>query len=259
MIWVDFALIGVLAGFLAGFLGIGGGLVLVPALTLIFSRNPVTAALAVHMAVATSLSTMLVSSLSSILAHHRRRAIAWPAARKLTPGLLAGAVAGAMLADHLGKEMLAAVFGLFALAAGMQLIFGKQFEGEKPLPGWPGSSLTAMVIGCVSSLVGIGGGSMTAPWLMWHGKRAQNAVATAAACGYPIALAGTVSFVVVGSGLEAGGNNLGYVNLQAFAGITIFSVLAAPLGAAMVHRSPAGLVRRIFGLMMLVVAARMLM
>ncbi len=258
MIWIDYALIGVLAGFLAGYLGIGGGLVLVPALSWLFSQDPATSEFAVHMAVATSLSTMLVTSLSSIFAHHRRRAIMWPISRSLSPGLAAGAIAGAMLAARLSTDHLAAVFGTYAALAGLHLISGREVESHKAMPGRIGSGITGLAIGTVSSLVGIGGGSMTVPWLLWHGRRAQQAVATASACGFPIALAGTVTFIALGQQQTVSGSHAGYVHLQAFAGVVLFSVLSAPLGAAAVHRSPPALVRRIFGACMLLVAWRML-
>jgi uncharacterized membrane protein YfcA len=261
VIWLELAAIGIVAGFLAGYLGIGGGLVMVPALTWLFGRDPVTAPLAVHMAVATSLSTMLVTSLSSIIAHQRRGAVLWQTVLRMTPGLLLGAVVGAWLADRLQTQQLALVFGLFALVAGLQLILDRRPQAHRPLPGWQSTGAVSSLIGLISSMVGVGGGSMTAPWLMWHGVRAQSAVATAAACGYPIALAGTASFVVLGNGAGsgAGSGTLGYVSLQAFAGIAVFSMLTAPLGAAAVHRSPPALVRRLFGGMMLLVALKMLL
>ncbi len=255
--WTEFALIGLLAGYMAGFLGIGGGFIVVPALTFLFLKDPMTAPWAIHMAVATSLSIMLVTSLSSIFAHHRRRAIMWPIAMGLAPGLIAGAIAGAMLATRLSTDHLAAVFGGYAALAGMQLISGREVESQKAMPGRLGSGITGLAIGTVSSLVGIGSGSMTVPWLIWHGRRAQQAVATAAVCGFPIALAGTLTFIVLGQQHVAAGSHGGYVHLQAFAGVVLFSVVSAPLGAAAVHRSPPALVRRIFGAFMLLVAWRM--
>jgi len=258
VIWVEFALTGLVAGFLAGYLGIGGGLVLVPVLTWLLSRDPATAAYAVHMAVATSLSTMLLTSLSSILAHQRRGAILWPTVWQLVPGLLAGAVLGAAMADALSKTALAAVFGVFALVVGLHLLLGGKPSAHRDLPGRGRNSVAGAIIGAISSLVGIGGGSMTVPWLLWHGARAQNAVATAAACGYPIALGGTLAFIWLGGDRVSGKFDLGYVHLPAFAGIALFSMLAAPLGAAAVHRSSPEAVRRVFGVFLLLVAARML-
>ena len=118
MIWVEFALAGLFAGFLAGYLGIGGGLVLVPVLSWLFSRDPATAGIAVQMAVATSLATMLFTSMSSLLAHHRRGAILWPLFRQLVPGLLAGALLGSIIADRIGNTALGNVFGFFAVISG---------------------------------------------------------------------------------------------------------------------------------------------
>jgi len=256
--YMEFAVIGVVAGYLAGLLGIGGGFVVVPALTLLFLRDSTTAPWAIHIAVATSLATMLVTSLSSILAHHRRGAIRWPLVRSLAGGLVLGAILGAVIADALKGDALVRVFGGFAVLAGLQLILSRNPEGEKPLPGQPVVSLVGLVIGAVSSLIGIGGGALTGPWQMWHGVRAQNAVATSAACGYPIAAAGTLSFIWLGYQGGLPGQGLGYVNLPAFAGIALTSALAAPLGAATVHRLPARLVRRIFGVFLVLVGLRML-
>lgn len=256
--YLEFALIGIVAGYLAGFLGIGGGFVVVPALTWLFLRDSATAPWAIHMAVATSLATMLVTSLSSIMAHHRRDAIHWSVVRSLAAGLITGAVLGAVIADALHGDALVRVFGTFALLAGVQLVLGRQPEGEKPLPGQPAASLVGLLFGTISSLIGIGGGALTGPWQMWHGIKAQSAVATSAACGYPIAVAGTLSFVLLGSDGNLPGQALGYVHLPAFAGIALTSALAAPLGAATVHRLPPKLVRRIFGVFLLLVGLRML-
>jgi len=196
--------------------------------------------------------------LSSIIAHHRLGAIRWPLVRSLTGGLVAGAVIGAAIADYLQGPSLVRVFGLFAVLAGLQLIIARQATGEKPLPGQPVLSLTGAVIGAISSLIGIGGGALTGPWQLWHGIRAQNAVATSAACGYPIAIAGTLSFAVFGLGGEMPSGVLGYVHLPALAGIAVTSALAAPLGAAAVHRMQPGLVKRLFGVFLLAVGLRML-
>lgn len=256
--FLEFALIGLLAGYLAGFLGIGGGFVVVPALTWLFLRDPPTEPWAIHMAVATSLATMLVTSLSSILAHHRRGAIRWPLVRSLAGGLMVGAVLGAVIADALASEALGRVFGACAIVAGLQLILGRNPDGERPLPGQPAVSAVGAIIGTISSLIGIGGGALTGPWQMWHGIRAQNAIATSAACGYPIALAGTFSFVLLGWQEGIPGGDLGYVHGSAFLGIAITSALAAPLGAATVHRLQPVLVRRLFGGFLMIVGLRML-
>ena len=256
--WIEFAVIGALAGYLAGFLGIGGGFVVVPALTFLFLQDTSTAPWAIHMAIATSLATMLVTSLSSIIAHQRKGAIRWPLVKSLAAGLMVGAVLGAVVVDYLPGAQLVRLFGLFAILAGLQLVVGRQPEGEKPLPGQPVLSLVGLVIGTLSSIAGIGGGALTGPWQLWHGIRAQNAVATSAACGYPIAVAGSFSLVWLGMGGELPDGALGYVHLPALLGIAVTSAMAAPLGAATVHRLPPALVRRIFGVFLILVGLRML-
>lgn len=255
---IEFALTGLLAGYLAGFLGIGGGFVVVPALTFLFLQDPQTAPWAVHMAIATSLGTMLVTSLSSMIAHHRMGAVRWSLVRSLAAGLAAGAVLGAAIADRLQPEALIRVVGVFAALVGMQMILGRKPIGEKPLPGQPGASFVGLVIGAVSSLIGIGGGALTGPWQLWHGVKAQNAVATSAACGYPIAIAGSISFVWFGLGGDLPEGALGYLHVPAFLGIAVTSAIAAPLGAATVHRLAPELVKRIFGGFLILVGIRML-
>jgi uncharacterized membrane protein YfcA len=258
LIWVEFALTGLFAGFLAGYLGIGGGLILVPALSWIFSRDPATAGVAVQMAVATSLATMLFSSLSSVIAHHRRGAIAWSTVQQMLPGLLAGALLGSVIADRISSASLGGVFGFFALLVGLHMFRGSVQTHNRPLPGHLPTTGISLGIGSISSLLGIGGGSMTVPWLLWHGQQTRNAIATAAACGYPIAIAGTIGFVLLGENNSATAT-LGYVHLQALLGVAVFSVLSAPLGVRAIHRSNPLFARRVFALFMLVVAVKMLL
>lgn len=255
---LEFALTGILAGYLAGFLGIGGGFVVVPALTFLFLRNPLTAPWAIHMAIATSLGTMLVTSLISTIAHHRKRAIRWSLVRSLAGGLALGAVLGAAVADRMQGDALIRVVGVFAVMAGLQLIMGRKPIGEKPLPGQPGASFVGFIIGGISSLIGIGGGALTGPWQLWHGIKAQNAVATSAACGYPIAIAGSVAFVLFGLKGDMPDGAFGYIHLPAFLGIALTSAIAVPLGVASVHRLHPDLVRRIFGGFLVLVGLRML-
>ena len=258
MIWFEFAVTGLLAGFLAGYLGIGGGLVLVPVLSWIFSRDPAIAGMAVQMAVATSLATMLFTSMSSLLAHHRRGAILWSLVKNMLPGLLAGALLGSLIADRIGDAALATVFGVFALLVGLQMLRGAIEPGTRPLPGKIPVLATGLGIGTLSSLLGIGGGSMTVPWLLWRGQQVQKSIATAAACGYPIAVAGTLGFVLLGDNQTAT-PTLGYVHLPALAGVALLSIVGAPLGVAAVHRSSPLLAKRFFAVFLLIVALKMLL
>jgi len=249
---------GLFAGFLAGYLGIGGGLVLVPVLSWLFSQDPATAGVAVQMAVATSLATMLFTSMSSLLAHHRRGAIVWLLVRQMLPGLMAGALLGSIIADGIGNTALGNVFGVFALIVGLQMLRGSGQPGNRSLPGRYSVAGTGFGIGTLSSLLGIGGGSMTVPWLLWHGQQVQKSIATAAACGYPIAVAGTLGFILLGD-IQSSVPTLGYVHLQALAGVALFSVFGAPLGVAAVHRSSPFLAKRLFAAFLLIVAVKMLL
>lgn len=258
MMWVEFALTGLFAGFAAGYLGIGGGVILVPVLSFIFGRDPATADIAVQMAVATSLATMLFSSLSSVIAHQRKGAILWHIVKQLLPGLLLGAVLGALIADSISSATLGRVFGVFLLSIGLQMLSGGRKLADNPLPGALATAAVGAGIGSISSLFGVGGGSMTVPWLTWHGQPIRSSVATAAACGYPIALAGTLAFVFLGDNTP-GAPTLGYVNLQALVGIAVFSVIGAPLGVAAIHRSKPQIAKRVFAVFLLLGAARMLL
>jgi uncharacterized membrane protein YfcA len=195
--------------------------------------------------------------MSSLLAHHKRDAILWPLVRQMVPGLLAGALLGSIIADRIGNAALGIVFSVFAFIVGSQLLRGGGQPGNRPLPGRLAVAGTGFGIGTISSLLGIGGGSMTVPWLLWHGQQVRNAVATAAACGYPIAIAGTAGFVMLGN-VSSGAASLGYVHLPALAGVAVFSVLGAPLGVAAVHRSSPLLARRVFAVFLLLVAVKML-
>jgi len=257
MIWLEYALTGLFAGFLAGYLGIGGGLLLVPVLSWIFSRDAATADVAVQMAVATSLATMLFTSMSSLLSHHRRGAIMWSLVRQMVPGLLAGALIGSFIADSIGNILLGKVFGVFAFIVGLQMLRGSGQPGNRPLPGRLAITGTGFGIGMLSSLLGIGGGSMTVPWLLWHGQQVRRAIATAAACGYPIAIAGTLGFVLLGDD-SLSAPALGYVHLQALAGVALFSIVGAPAGVAAVHHSSPLLAKRFFAVFLLIVAIKML-
>lgn len=258
MIWLEYAVTGLFAGFLAGYLGIGGGLVLVPVLSWLFSQDPATADVAIQMAVATSLATMLFTSMSSLVAHHRRGAIVWPLVQQMLPGLLLGALLGSIIADRIGNLLLGNVFGVFALLVGLQMLRGSGQPGKRPVPGRIAVAGTGLGIGAISSLLGIGGGSMTVPWLLLHGQKVQRAIATASACGYPIAVAGTLGFVMLGDHISST-HALGYVHLQALAGVALFSVLGAPLGVAAIHRSSPLFAKRLFAAFLLLVAVKMLL
>lgn len=234
-------------GFAAGLLGIGGGMVLVPFMTMIFSARGMPRELVLHMAIATSLGTILFTSLSSVRAHHAHGAVRWPVVALLAPGIVAGSWVGPWIGKQMDAHLLALVFALFVAFSATQMLFNRKPAAHRELPGRAGMFAAGGVIGTVAGLVGAGGGFISVPFLSWCNVRIHEAVATSAALGFPIALAGTVANVVYGwhaPGLPP--YALGFVYLPALVGIASASVLCAPLGARVAHRMPVQRLRRAF-------------
>ncbi len=255
---VVYVLLGSAAGVMAGLLGIGGGLIIVPALVWVFTRQGVDAGQLVHLAVGTSLATIVATSIASIRAHHRRNAVRWELFVQLTPGIMLGAWAGAEAADLLSSLWLQRAFGCFALIVGLRMLLGIRESGRYNLPARSGMTLGGVLIGGVSAVVGIGGGSLTVPFLTACRVHIREAVATSSACGLPIALVGTLGFVWTGwakQGLPMG--TTGYVYWPAFAGIVVSSVMLAPLGAHLAHRMPVAGLKRVFAFFLMIVWAKM--
>ena len=252
---------GGLAGVMAGLLGIGGGLLIVPVLALLFERQGIAADVVMQSAIGTALATIVFTALSSARAHHRRGAVRWPLVRALTPGIVIGGLAGSVIADMLPGRVLHYVVAGFMLVIAVQMAFGaRAARPHRNLPGRAGLTTAGGIMGSLSTLVGIGGGSLTVPFLTWCSVPVKQAIATAAAIGFPIAVAGTVGYIVGGlneSGLPPW--SIGYVVVPAFAGIVTASVLAAPLGARLAHRLSEVTLRRVFAVFLLVLALRMLL
>jgi hypothetical protein len=254
-----YLVLGGVAGTLAGLLGVGGGLVIVPALLWVFRANGLDEAVVAHLAVGTSLGTIIPTSLSSIRAHHRRGAVLWPVVGRLAPGIVVGAWLGAAIADRLATPWLQRVVGAFALIVAAQLLRGERPAAHRGLPGPAGLAAVGTGIGTLSGLVGIGGGSLTVPFLTWCGVDIRRAVATSAACGFPIAVAGAIGFGVAGwhvPGLPPG--STGFLYWPALAGVAAASVLTAPLGARLAHSLPVAVLRRVFAAVLAVVGAKLL-
>lgn len=250
---------GGLAGMLAGLLGIGGGIIIVPVLALVFGHQGVDPAVIMHVAIGTSLATIVITSLSSIRAHQRRGAIDWQVFRTITPGIIVGGMLGALIARQLSGETLRIAFGVFMLLVALQMALGNAAAPQRKLPRTPGMLGAGTAIGTVASLMGVGGGSMSVPFLTWCNMGVRHAVATSAAIGLPIAASGALSYIVSGWGQP----NLppwsaGFINFPAFVGIVVASTLFAPLGAALAHRLSPKLLRRLFAAFLLLLGARML-
>jgi len=255
-----YLLTGAAAGLSAGLLGIGGGLIIVPILFFIFSHQPVPAEHVMHMALATSLATIIVTSLSSARAHHKRGAVLWPIVFDLSPGIIIGAWLGAMFASALSSNTLRPVFGVFELLVAIHLLANYKPGTHTTSISRTKSITGGVVIGSISSIVGIGGGTLTVPFLLWHNISIRNAVASSAACGFPIAVAGTVTYIFSGWSMESlPAYTLGYVYLPAFAMIIITSIITAPLGASLAHKLPEKTLRLFFAIFLLVLGFKMLL
>ncbi len=250
---------GAIAGVLAGLLGVGGGIIIVPALLWSFNHLNIATDHTMQIAVGTSLATIVITSLSSIVAHQKHGAILWKVVRYLTPGILVGAVIGAMIADYLPTHALQIVFAVFVLLVALQMILGGTTSPQRKLPGRLGIKATGGIIGSLSAIVGIGGGSLTVPFLVHCNIKMHHAVATSSACGFPIAIAGSIGFAIAGlneSGLPAWSS--GYIYWPAFFGIAIASALFAPLGARLAHSLPVTILKHLFGVLLLLMGIKIL-
>ncbi|WP_435100997.1 sulfite exporter TauE/SafE family protein [Arhodomonas sp. AD133] len=252
--------VGIAAGFASGLFGIGGGLIIVPVLLAVFAWQGVDPAVATHLAVGSSLATIIVTSISSLRAHWRLDNILWATWRPLAVGLVLGAIAGAQIAGLMPGDLLRSVFAAFVLIMAVRMALGGQPPAHRQVPGAAGLGATGVGIGAISSIVGIGGGSLTVPFLAWCGVEMRRAVGTSAACGLPIALAGTAGFVIAGglharAALPAG--STGFIYWPAVAGIAAASVLLAPVGARLASRLPQRTLKRAFALFLAVVGVRL--
>lgn len=256
-----FLLTGAAAGLLAGLFGVGGGLIMVPALAWILPQQGFSDSIAMQMAIGTSLAVIAVTSISSTLAHHRRGGVLWPVLLRFAPGLIAGALAGAFVADLLTGNTLKKIVGTGALLVSVQMMLNltPKAPRDNARPGTAELVGAGGIIGLLSSLIGIGGGSLTVPYMSLRGISMREAVGTAAACGVPIAWAGAAGFMLAGH--DAPGLppwTIGYVSLSAFAGIAAASTTTAPLGARLAHTLPPLMLKRLFALLLALIGLRML-
>ena len=231
-----FALTGAFAGIAAGMFGVGGGLIIVPVLYHVFASQGYDPQHLMHMAVATSLATIVFTATSSTLAHHKRKAVLWPIVFTITPGIIIGSWFGGIFASTLDNEVLSKFFAIFELLVAIHLVLKTQTSQHQATIGKFIASFGGLVIGFISSIVGIAGGTMTVPFLHWFNVSMQKAVATSAACGLPIALIGTLAYVYAGWGqIEDKPATIGFLHIDALAIIAMSSFVFAPLGAKMAH------------------------
>jgi uncharacterized protein len=251
--------VGVAAGILAGLFGIGGGLVIVPMMVLSLSWQGIPDQHIMHLALGTSMASIMFTSVSSFWSHHRRGAVQWVIVRRIVPGILLGTLLGTFIAARLSTNFLKVFFVLFLYYVAVQILIGKKPKPSRDLPGWWGMFAVGDVIGVVSSLVGIGGGTLSVPFMMWCNVPVHRAIGTSAAIGFPIAIAGTIGYTFNGwqvAGLPQ--YSLGYNYLPALAGIVCASVFTAPLGVRLAHSLPMDRLKRLFAVLLLIVGTRML-
>ena len=256
---VELGVLGLATGFLAGLLGIGGGMLLVPFLTYILGARQVSPDLAVKMAIATSMATIIFTSLSSVRAHHKRGAVRWDIVKLLAPGIVLGAAIASLGVFSLLKgSWLALVFAAFVSFSATQMLLNKKPKPSRTLPGPAGTLGAGTVIGFLSGLVGAGGGFVSVPFMTWCNVAIHSAVATSAALGFPIALANALGYLVAGQGVAGlPPSSVGYIYLPALAVIASASVLMAPLGVRAAHALPIATLKRVFASILYVLAAYM--
>lgn len=254
-----YALAGIVGGLLAGLFGIGGGLIIVPMLVFCFQFQGISPDVIMHLALGTSLATIIFTAISSSLSHHKRGAVDWTVLKRIVFGILTGTYLGSYFASLMNTSLLKGIFVVFLYYVCFQMFLNKKPKPSRELPGAVGMFSAGNVIGIISSLVGIGGGTVSVPFLVWHNMPLHKAIGTASAIGFPIAIAGAVGYMVNGwSDPDLPSMALGYVYLPALIGIVCLSVLTAPIGAKLAHSLPTAKLKRFFAVLLLIVATKML-
>lgn len=259
--WWIFLLTGSFVGFLAGLLGIGGGLLMVPILMTVFASKEFAAAQIMHLALGTTTAIIALTALSSLRAHHIRGAVNWWIVRHLTPGILFGALAGTTVAGQLSSRVLGIIFVIFIYCAATQMWLNLRPKACFSLPGSPGMLMAGTVIGAISSLVAIGGGILTVPFLTACQISMHQAIGTAAAAGFPIALASAIGYAVNGL-LQPGllpEHAFGYIYLPALVMIALPGILTAPLGARVAHTLSTDGLKKIFVGLLYILGTKLLL
>ena len=260
MTFLLYMLLGAGAGTLAGLFGVGGGLIIVPVLIFSFTLQGMTPEVMTHLAVGTSLATIVFTSINSVLAHHKRGAVLWPVVLWLSGGIIIGSFLGGITAAYIPGRELQIIIGVFALLMSLQMATGWRPKGAKSTLGHTLLSIAGTIIGWASAIFGIGGGSLTVPFLTWRGVDMKQAVASAAAVGLPLAVSGALSFMFMGWGHESlPGWSVGYVYLPALVGIASTSMIFARFGAALAHKLDPVMLKRLFALLLLCVGLNFLL
>ena len=251
--------LGAVVGFFAGLLGVGGGGIMVPALTALFAAQGLPFEHLIHVSLATSMAAIVVTSASSLRAHQQHGAIQWPIVKGITPGILIGTFGAALIAAYIPSLPLAIFFVVFMAYVAVQMWLNIKPKPLRQLPSPLGLTGAGLVIGGVSALVAIGGGSLSVPFMTWCNVKIQQAIATSAAIGLPIAIAGTLGYLVSGWGVQGLPQyTLGFIYLPAVLAISVVSVFTAPIGAKLAHRLPVATLKKLFALLLIGLSLKML-
>jgi len=257
--WIIYPLLGIIVGIIAGLLGIGGGVVVVPILIFVFTAQGFPAQHMMQLALATSLGSIVFTSVASFMTHHRHGAVRWDIVKGITLGILIGTFSGTWFAAQLSTKALKIFFSVFLYYVAATMLSNFKPKPTRQLPGILGINAVGVVIGVISSLVGIGGGALSIPFMMWCNVPVHHAIGTSAAIGFPIAVAGTLGYIINGLSVEdLPTPHLGYLYIPALFGIALVSFFTAPFGARLAHQTPVVTLKRIYAVFLIVVATRIL-
>ena len=258
--WIlSFLLLGSVAGFMAGLLGIGGGGIMVPVLTSIFLQQGMAAENVVHLALGTSMASIIMTSISSMRSHHAKRGVIWAIVKKMSPGIVIGTFLATFIAAYASSLHLSIFFAIFMAFVSLQMFINKRPKAHRQLAGNTGLFVAGSGIGAVSALVSIGGGSITVPYLSWQNVEIKKAIGTSAAIGLPISIAGTLGYLINGWGHSSLVEyTLGFVYVPAVVLISIASFITAPFGVKLVHQLPIPIIKKIFAVLLIILSLKML-
>ncbi|HSS46388.1 MAG TPA: sulfite exporter TauE/SafE family protein [Burkholderiales bacterium] len=257
--WAAYLAVGAVAGFLAGLLGVGGGLIFVPSLIVLFNLQHFPQTNLLHLALGTSLASITFTSVSSLRAHHAHGAVNWQIVRRTTPGIVVGTLLGSGLAALLTSSILALFFAVFVSLAATQILLDIKPKPSRQLPGRAGTFFVGIIIGILFSLVGGGGAILSVPFMLYCNVKTHDAIGTSSAIGFPIAVSGAAGYILSGMAQKSlPPLSLGFVYLPAVLWLVIASVLTAPLGAKLAHRLPVDKLKKILAVLLYIIAAKML-
>lgn len=250
---------GTLIGFLAGLLGIGGGILIIPVLLFLFKLQAIPASIAMHLAVGTSLAAVVISSASSVFAHAKKGAVLFPLVKQCAPGCVLGGIFGVLIATQIHSVYLERIFGLFLVVAALNILFRVEPTTTREMPRGRFLFTSSVILGILGGLLGVGGGIFMIPFFQWCGLSMRNSIATAAACIFSLAAVATIGYILFGlSATDLPRWSTGFLYWPAFLGISLTSAIFAPFGVRAAHAMPTHLLRKIFALLLFLVAAKML-